>query len=248
MIIDLYKYVKLMLPPRLRVVQLIEFVRVLTAQIPRANYDFDLFLADANYRVNVNASKIALEHLISYELDAIAEIEELDGKPFDFIVNVYGSTDEQRLKALLDGYKLAGKSYTFRLGDVVYTAEWGNHVCEDIVEAWSAEWSDYVCEDDKEVNVVLFLGFAPGGDFIVYANASKNVASDITIEGNIIGVDNASNVIHVNNFSVTINSGSQDAQVGVTNSTSGYTYNIDSQSVSISPSSDAYYNYNLNAL
>ena len=244
MIIDLYKYVKLLLPPRLRVVQLIELLRVLTSQIPRSNNDFDLFLADANYRVNVNASTIALEKLISYELDALATITELDGKPFDFLVTVHTTVDENRLKALINEYRLAGKSYIFKLGTVAYAAEFTNYECEDIIEAYTAEFTDYVCEDDKIVTINVFPGFAFNGYVKVVANAGKAVSSDLTISGNLYGYDDNGGTVGVGVFSISMDEGESSADTQLAENVNAVSYFL--SDVTVTPTGDDYYDYELN--
>ena len=246
MIINWYKYIREMLPTRLRLVQLVEFIRVMVWQVPVANTAFDLFLADANYKVNVNASVIALERLIQYELDAIATIEELDGKSFDFMVNVHSAVDEKRLKALINNYKLAGKTFAFKLGAVVYSAEYINHVCEDIITVFGAEYIDHVCEQDGENEIQMFLGFTEGGKILVSAHTllSAPVKSELTISGQVVGWNSENQAVVGGGFSLTIPVDGTTGSAEVDPNAEADSYTL-SPAITITPNSDEYYNYSI---
>ena len=114
--------------------RLIELIRVLTSQAETAFNQFNLQVPDWLYKINANASVISLQHHIKRELDVDAVITELDGKPIDFLVSVTGFVDEQRLKALIDSFKLSGKSYVFKVGNEIYTAKFGNWYCESLYD------------------------------------------------------------------------------------------------------------------
>lgn len=243
MIINWYKYIREMLPPRLRLTRLVELLRVLVFQIPKIGSDFDLSLAQLKYKVNINASVIALEKLIETELDALADIEELDGKPFDFLVNVHSPVDETLLKALVNKYKIAGKSFAFKLGAVDYTSEFINHECEDIIELYTAEFTDYICEEDGINKITLFLGFTGSGSMRITAKARQLVKSDISITGSVVGYNNNQNVLDGGNFNITINAGSANGSDDIEMNSEAESYNFNVSMLTVSPSSDEYYNY-----
>ena len=114
--------------------RLIELIRVLTSQAETAFNQFNLQIPDWLYKINADASVISLQHHIKRELDVDAVITELDGKPIDFLVSVTGFVDEQRLKALIDSFKLSGKSYVFKVGNEIYTAKFGSWYCESLYD------------------------------------------------------------------------------------------------------------------
>jgi len=245
MIINWYKYIREMLPPRLRLTGLVETLRVLVFQIPKIGSDFDLKLAQLKYRTHLNASTIALEKLIETELDALATIEELDGKPFDFLVDVHSPVDETRLRALVNQYKIAGKSFMFKLGAVDYTADFINHECEDIIELYTAEFTDYVCEQDGDNKITLFLGMTTGGNIQVDANAQQPVKSDLTISGSVVGYNDQHQMLVVDSFHITINTGDShgiDDTINPNSEAESYGF---STGVTVTPSSDDYFNYTL---
>ena len=128
--VNLYTLVRILLPTFLRSNKNCEFVRAMIMQI---EYSFNLFnskVPDWMYKSNTNASVLYLEHHIKRELDVDAVITELDGKPIDFLVTITGFVDENRLRSLIESYKLGGKSYVFKVGNEKFAAEFTNFVCE----------------------------------------------------------------------------------------------------------------------
>jgi hypothetical protein len=184
--IDLLKMIRNLLFSGIRKPKVTEFIRSLLAEVPKACNDFELFSCDAKYRANANASVISLEHHIEREFDVKVKITELDGKPFDFLVTTTGSVDENRLKALIDNYKLYGKSYVFSLEGVVFTAEFTDYVCENMVEVYSAEFTNYVCEKREVVEVTIYAYMKYEGLWVVEAYSDKPVKSSINITGHLV--------------------------------------------------------------
>lgn len=244
MIIDWEKYTRLLLPIKLRTLLLIELIRTMIWQIPRAASDFNVWADGAKYRANLNASVVALQYLIQHEFGVLATIEELDGLPTDFLINVEGTVDEVRLKALIDQYKLAGRSYVFRLGTVVFSAAWTNYQCEDIVELYSAKWSDYVCEDDGIVTITAEIRKVDAENVELTFTANREVTSDINLTGQISGQAYGNSFLAAV-FNATITSGSYTTSVTVqldTFEADAYYY-IEPGSVNVTPPSDLIYNY-----
>lgn len=237
-----------MLPHRLRMVQLIDFIRSLVWQVPDAGNRFDLFVSDAYVRANLTAGKLALQKAIYHEIDAIADIEGLDGKPFDFLVKVYGPVDENRLRDVINRHKLAGKSYTFELGAVTYNATFGNYVCESIDETFDATFSDFYCETNDHV-YLWFSGLTvlTSTSVRITVQSTEQPTSDLTITGNLMGTDIYGNDHLVKeNFSVTLLTGNDIANSNeTTNDVTGLTLWVDLASVVITPNSDATYSYYL---
>lgn len=245
MIIDWHKYVRLLLPLRMRTQLMIEFVRTLVWQVPQLASQFNVWEQTAIYKGKLTASTMALEKLIEREFGVLATIEELDGQPTDFLVNVAGPVDEVRLKALIDQYKLAGRSYAFKLGAVVYTSEFTNHVCEDIIELVTAEWIDHWCEDDGVVLIrgSLLKNMQTGAWQIIF-RASRPVKSDFNISGRIQGADNNGVVFWAGDFVDIFPNNASEVTINVTiDVIGGEYYLIDRESVAIDPASDAYYSY-----
>jgi hypothetical protein len=180
--INLYTLIRNLLITFTRDIKLVEFARVLSSEVETAHNAFMLQVPDWKYKVNANASVISLQHHIKRELDVDALITELDGKPIDFLVTVTGFVDEIRLKALLDNYKLAGRSYVFKVGSVAWAAAFTNHLCEDIREGWTAAFSDYVCESDGK-NLISALCRKNGDGYEVVVSASSAVKSALSIDG-----------------------------------------------------------------
>lgn len=243
MIINWYKYIREMLPPRLRLTGLVEMLRVLVFQIPKTGSDFDLSLAQLKYKTNVNASTIALEKLIETELDALADIEELDGKPFDFLVNVHSQVDEILLKTLINQHKIAGKTFVFKLGSVAYAANFINYECEDIIELYTAEFADYVCEQDSNNKISLFIGTTINGKVSVTAQAQQPVKSEILIEGSVVGYNDMNQMLVVGEFIIIIPNGDISDSFDISMNPDALSYEISSGGVFVSPSSDEYFNY-----
>lgn len=243
MIIDWHKYISLLLPLRMRTQRMIELVRTLVWQVPQLASRFNVWEQTAIYKGKITASTIALEKLIEREFGVLATIEELDGQPTDFLVNVAGPVDEVRLKALIDQYKLAGRSYAFKLGAVVYTSEFTNHVCEDIIELVTAAWIDHVCEDDGVVEIRGWLLKNTQDQWEVLLKASRPVKSDLSISGRIEGTD-GDVTFWAGDFVGTFPADASQVNLNVTiDVIGGLYYWIDGPSVGIDPASDIYYSY-----
>jgi hypothetical protein len=176
--VDLQKLILLLLPTSLRSKSVSEFIRSLLLQVQRTYDEFCLFLHDAKYRANADASVISLEHHIEREFDVPAKITELSGRPTDFLVTVDGNVDESRLRSLIDSYKLFGKSYVFKVAGVEYISEWMEHVCENMSVEYVSEWIGHVCENKEAVIISHTVHVDPLG-FSIEVHSSKSVYSDV---------------------------------------------------------------------
>lgn len=73
-----------------------------------------------------------LRRIIKEELGIDVLIEEGNGKSTDFIIRTsFVNTDvERKLFALLDKYKLAGKSFGYKNSEILYDSRWIAYLCE----------------------------------------------------------------------------------------------------------------------
>jgi len=238
--IDLLKMIRNLLFSGIRKPKVTEFIRSLLAEVPKACNDFELFSCDAKYRANANASVISLEHHIEREFDVKVKITELDGKPFDFLVTTTGSVDENRLKVLIDNYKLYGKSYVFSLEGVVFTAEFTDYVCENMTEFYSAEFTNYVCEKKEVVEVTISAYARHSFGWTVEARPDKPVKSVISIHGRLRMDTN-----EMNSFYMQLHPEGGVSSFDILSVATGLAENAIILDL-FSPSSDEYYNYHVN--
>jgi len=241
--VNMYKLIKLLLPTFLRGNMISELVRAMLLQLEYAFNRFNTNVPDWLYKANTNASVQCLEHHIKRELDVDAVITELDGLPIDFLVTITGFVDENQLRVLIDTYKLAGKSYVFKVGSVAYTAEFTNYVCEDIREGWTAEFSDYVCEDDRICNITANTNVS-GGNYQVTISADRPIQSAINVVGHVfVYTDSTLSSGGYARFNAIIGSGNTTVITNASSSFAEATFFI-TVIESISPESDASLNYN----
>lgn len=116
-----------------------------------------------------------LKKTVYDELGIMVEIAEGDGKPVDFVIRTaFTDTDKERqLFALLDRYKLAGKSYAYENKEITFECVWSGYVCEDNPLDW--EWTNYVCELNKpEVVNTITITYYWGHDS-VYGKVVKRL-------------------------------------------------------------------------
>ena len=87
-----------------------------------------------------------LRKIVYDELGVNIEIEEVDEKHYDFIVKTLltDKDKEQQILALLNRYKMAGKSFQFINTMVSFESGWGDYVCERC--EYAVDWTDYICE------------------------------------------------------------------------------------------------------
>jgi len=128
--INLIKLISDLLMTFTRDNRLIEIIRVLISEAEISFNYFNLQMPDWLYKAKANASIASLEHHIKRELDVDVLITNLDGKPIDFLVTIIGFGDKTLISKIIDTYGLAGRSYVFENGDITYSCEFINHVCE----------------------------------------------------------------------------------------------------------------------
>lgn len=152
---DWRKWIIERLPERLRVTGMIAVCMVLTLPIRVLYEEFVAWQRKMRTKVAGTPQVCMLEKIIRDELGLDIRIEEGNGKPIDFIIKTdfVDMDKERRLFALLDRYKLAGKSYGYENAGIVITAQWTRFVCE--LASMESEWTGFVCETrDKDINKI----------------------------------------------------------------------------------------------
>lgn len=246
MIIDYHTLSELLTPSFLRKDRWMALTRALfVRQIQRLHTAWLVWSTDSRYRASVTPQVISLEHMAERNLDCRIRIDELDGKPYDFLVNVEGNPDMAKLTRLLNTYKLAGKSYVYEMvGPVGYSCFFLNHVEEDIEEKYACEFIDHVAEDERTVKIWVYL-FADmnNNQWNVIARASKEVKSDITVSGKVQRKSDGY-ISLVDTYHVLIKTGASEgeAPVYITDSTVGGLF---LETRTILPGKDDYYDYEI---
>ncbi|MBN1987836.1 MAG: hypothetical protein JW783_00380 [Bacteroidales bacterium] len=176
--INFLRLIRLLLPPSLRGGVLTEFVRVMLQPIVNLYYALLAYISRSRLYKSVTSQTCWLQYILERELGVKVSITELDGKPTDFLVQAAGVVDESRLIALVNKYKMAGRSFTLNQAGVDFTAEWSDYVCEKtLITTYIASWDDYVCVKtpihlsvvDEEGNLQGLLGFSSSsGDYRDY--------------------------------------------------------------------------------
>lgn len=155
--IDFIKLIIEQLPFILRREAFIEFVVSLCNQINQSHNTFLNWGDEAKERAAFSWQTIYLERLLTREFGVPFMIEESDGKPIDFNVFVGSYVDEKRLRAVIDKYKLAGRSYNIIQNNVNLSARFINHVCECYPGVWKTRFLNHACEREDAITVVKFL-------------------------------------------------------------------------------------------
>jgi hypothetical protein len=113
----------------------------------------DSFVADARLRSAATWQTCWLKKLLEDELGGSITISESDGLPVDFIVSGISYSNLSRAKALINRYKLYGRSYVIQYADLDESVQWLDALCEkEQTIVSSVQWVDAVCE--KELNEV----------------------------------------------------------------------------------------------
>ncbi len=140
------KWILDLLPIGLRNVRLFALLKVLTFPVLSLYASFVSWRNGMQLKASGTPQVCILKRLIFDELGIIVEIEEGNGKPIDFIIKTsFSDIDKERqLFALLDKYKLAGKSYGYENAEVKFSYEWSEYVCEQ--RTVFLQWGGFICE------------------------------------------------------------------------------------------------------
>lgn len=174
------------LPVVMRQRKIYNFLRALLSGIVDLHDRGQSWRDSALQRASYNSSAIMLERMLRDQMGVVAEIQPAT-LPYDFkvvIIKQGEHYDDARLRALLDKYKQADKSYYVENGSVSYETTYSDYVCEQLSDIYTAEWTKYRCEQ-VYVNLVntitLVVDKAEDGTTEVYAISEYPVASPIVV-------------------------------------------------------------------
>lgn len=245
--IDYNKLIELLLPTFLRRPRLFALLRTLVSKpLQELFSQFHLWRVKSRYEASITPQVCSLIHAVKQTFDCVCEITELDGKPYDFLVEIDRSTDLNAIKEFINQHKLAGKSYIFKLGDVSFTALWINYANEDLVELYSAEWTMHVNEEDgvNRISISLHKNF-DNNAWIVRARADKPVKSILFISVSVVYRIPPNGMIHHGgdaSLSLAIGEQEQERQVSLTDEPGA----VISFTASVIPNRDDFYTYTVN--
>lgn len=150
------KWVVEKLPQRLRKPRIMALCMVLCLPVERLYSDFLKWKKQARIKAGGSPQVCMLQKIVKDSLDINLQILEGDGKPIDFIVKTefIGMDKERQFFALIDRYKLAGKSYSYENAKVVYGMGWTGYVCEKGEAAFVSKWGRFVCEKNDRINTI----------------------------------------------------------------------------------------------
>ena len=183
-----------LLPGRRRTLMMYALCVVLVSPIVKLYGECGAWRARMRVKTGGTPQVCMLRQIIKDELGIDVLIEEGNGKPIDFIVKTsFMNVDiERQLFALLDRYKLAGKSYGYENAEIRFVAEWTGYVCEqgELVVEWvkyvcevaqrTAKWTGYICEQaDKKLNTITTQ--LKGGGFMLEVVSTYPVNIPITL-------------------------------------------------------------------
>lgn len=165
------------LPYKMRTVIMFTLCLVYAAFIRRLHEEFAVWRDGIRIKAAGTPQSCMLKKIVYDGAGVNIEIEEGDGKPYDFIVkaSLENLDGERRVIALIDRYKAAGKSYMYVNELVSYESSWGEHVCE--ICEYSAEWTSdgWVCELRQKEIITIEVDTYYWGD--------KGMALSITSSG-----------------------------------------------------------------
>lgn len=151
------KFWREQLPSAFRKNKIVVLIEVLCSVIREAYDEWRTWSARAKERAAYTWQVYSLERMVWLEMGLVIDIKESKTVAYNFLVNVSRSSgqeyDESRLRALLDRYKLAGKSYYISDTAIARTVKFISHVCERGVSGYAVKFINHVCEKSgKEIN------------------------------------------------------------------------------------------------
>lgn len=180
------KWVVESLPFRFRKSVMVAFCTVLIAPLQTLYNDFNQYRKRMKIKAGGSPQVCMLQKIVKDSLDIDLIISEGNGKPVDFIIHTsFTDVDKERqLFALLDRYKLAGKSYMYENTEVEYSHQWSGFVCER--QTVIIQWGGYVCEiKDRPINYV----YASYSNNRVCVRMQFAPQSDLEVEFSVSGMD-----------------------------------------------------------
>lgn len=205
---DWNKWIIERLPRKLRVVGVFALCVAIVSHIKQLYEDFMEWRRKLRIRMAGTPQVCQLKKIVHDELDVDIVIEEGNGKPIDFIIKTsFVDIDkERRLFALLDRYKLAGKSYGYENAEIMLTSTWSRFVCEkmDLRVYWSrfvceqfnvsVQWTGWICEKEfkKDVNRIYCWHSSNS----VFARAEFAPTSEIRVTFNYTAWQGGDSIYH----------------------------------------------------
>lgn len=164
--VDWNKWVIEHLPFSMRTARMFTLISVLIFPICQLYNEFVTWRVKMRIKSGGTPQVCMLKKVVYDELGVNAEIKEGNGKPHDFIIQIALDMDKERqLFALLDRYKLAGKSYLYDNTDVSINLTWGAFVCEMADMSWA--WGGFVCEAIVMLETTITIGKGDDRSFTV---------------------------------------------------------------------------------
>lgn len=156
-------YIRNMLMVVLRQSRTVAFIEALNFPSVEVKSELDAFIHDLQYRSSITSQVCWLEKLLSDRFRGDITITEGNGLFVDFHINGIQYADKDEAYALINRYKLAGKSFAFVFPDLTITAMWGDGLCEtQPITVESAAWSNPVCVEMINPSYYLILSIHPG--------------------------------------------------------------------------------------
>lgn len=181
------KFWREQLPSAFRKNKIVVLIEVLCSVIREAYDEWQTWAARAKERAAYTWQVYSLERMVWLEMGLVIEIEASTTIAYDFVVNVSRSGgqnyDESRLRALLDRYKLAGKSYYISDTAIARTVKFISHVCERGVSGYAVRFINHVCEKGgkQRNNISIGVSHPSSGETKVVATSEHPNRSDLTI-------------------------------------------------------------------
>lgn len=180
------RFIAFNLPVVMRQRKIFNFLRELLSGVVDLHDRGQKWRESALQRASYNSSAIMLERMLRDQMGVVAEIQPAVS-PYDFkvvIIKQGEAYDDARLRALIDKYKQADKSYYVENGAVDYTVAFSDYVCEQLSDVFTAEWTKYRCEQ-VYVNLIntisLVIDKNEYEETIVYALSEYPVSSPIVV-------------------------------------------------------------------
>lgn len=180
------RFIAFNLPVVMRQRKIFNFLRELLSGVVDLHDRGQKWRESALQRASYNSSAIMLERMLRDQMGVVAEIQPAVS-PYDFkvvIIKQGEAYDDARLRALIDKYKQADKSYYVENGAVDYTVAFSDYVCEQLSDIFTAEWTKYRCEQ-VYVNLINTISLVVDKNELdeteVYAISEYPVASPIVV-------------------------------------------------------------------
>ncbi|MBR8759285.1 hypothetical protein [Porphyromonas levii] len=159
---DFKRLIELLLPTFLRQKRILALLNVLIGGPMEQRYsDYNIWRVGSRYDASITPQVCSLRNAIELKYDVHCSIIELDGRPYDYLVEIDRSTDYNSIYNFLQKYGPAGKSFVFNLGDTTLDSTWSDFVEYDEVTTYEVSWSDYIEADDGDTPIDIFFYYIP---------------------------------------------------------------------------------------